>query len=187
MRGRPKIALVEQAECLRVALGTVSYAREGPRIFGHVHFPTPTNPCDFVTYQERHIGPNAECGRNEMLKAIGVSSLDELIQAYRARKGIRSPKALDVGPALTEREHLDNMKALGAKNKVFRSYIGLGFSGTVLPPADPAQHLREPRMVHGLYTVSGGDLARPLGSPAELPDHGERPHRPAHRQCIIAG
>ncbi|MBK8340080.1 MAG: aminomethyl-transferring glycine dehydrogenase [Flavobacteriales bacterium] len=85
-----------------------------------------------VTYQERHIGPN-EADTRAMLKAIGVASLDELI-ARTVPQGIRSPKALDVGPALTEREHLDNMRALGAKNKVFRSYIGLGFSGTILPP-----------------------------------------------------
>ncbi|MBK7383232.1 MAG: aminomethyl-transferring glycine dehydrogenase [Flavobacteriales bacterium] len=85
-----------------------------------------------VTYQERHIGPNDEETR-AMLKAIGVSSLDELI-ARTVPQGIRSKNPLDVGPALTEREHLENMRSLGAKNKVFRSYIGLGFSGTILPP-----------------------------------------------------
>lgn len=85
-----------------------------------------------VTYQERHIGPN-EHETKAMLKAIGVSSLDELIQRT-VPQGIRSKHPLDVGPALTEREHLDNMRALGAKNKVFRSYIGMGFSGTILPP-----------------------------------------------------
>ncbi len=85
-----------------------------------------------VTYQERHIGPNAT-ETAAMLKAIGVASLDELIERT-VPKGIRSPKPLDVGPALTEREHLENMRALGAKNKVFRSYLGLGYSGTVLPP-----------------------------------------------------
>ena len=85
-----------------------------------------------VTYQERHIGPNPQ-ETAAMLKAIGVSSLDELIKRT-VPQGIRSKQALDVGPAMTEREHLDNMRALGAKNKVFRSYIGLGYSGTVLPP-----------------------------------------------------
>lgn len=85
-----------------------------------------------VTYQERHIGPN-DHETAAMLKAIGVSSLDELIKRT-VPQGIRSKNALDVGPAMTEREHLDNMRALGAKNKVFRSYIGLGYSGTVLPP-----------------------------------------------------
>ena len=102
---------------------------------------------NFVTYQERHIGPDAGA-TEEMLRAIGVSSLDELIRRT-VPQGIRSPKALDVGPALTEREHLDNMKALGAKNKVFRSYIGLGFSGTVLPPAIQRNVFENP----GWYTA----------------------------------
>lgn len=85
-----------------------------------------------VTYQERHIGPNAS-ETSAMLKAIGVSSLDELIDRT-VPKGIRLATGLDVGPALTERDHLENMRALGARNKVFRSYIGLGYSGTILPP-----------------------------------------------------
>ncbi|HQW04999.1 MAG: aminomethyl-transferring glycine dehydrogenase [Flavobacteriales bacterium] len=86
----------------------------------------------YVSYQERHIGPNAS-DTDAMLRAVGVSSLDELIERT-IPDGIRSPSALDVGPALTERQHLEHMKRMGAMNKVFRSYIGLGFSGTVLPP-----------------------------------------------------
>ncbi len=87
---------------------------------------------EFVTYQERHIGPNAD-ETNEMLQAIGVSSMDELIQRT-IPKGIRLGAALDVGGPLTEQQHLDNMKRLGAKNELFRSYIGLGYSGTLVPP-----------------------------------------------------
>jgi len=85
-----------------------------------------------VTYHERHIGPHA-ADTQAMLKAIGVTSLDELIQRT-VPAGIRAAHPLATGEALTEREHLEHMKTLGAKNKVFRSYIGLGFSGTVTPP-----------------------------------------------------
>ncbi len=87
---------------------------------------------EFVTYQERHIGPNAD-ETKEMLAAIGVGSMDELIQRT-IPKGIRLAKGLDVGEPLTEQQHLDNMKRIGAKNELFRSYIGLGFSGTLVPP-----------------------------------------------------
>ncbi len=87
---------------------------------------------EFVTYQERHIGPNAE-ETKEMLAAIGVGSMDELIQRT-IPKGIRLAKGLDVGEPLTEQQHLDNMKRIGAKNELFRSYIGLGFNGTLVPP-----------------------------------------------------
>jgi len=102
---------------------------------------------NFVTYQERHIGPNAD-ETNEMLRAIGVSSLDELIKRT-VPAGIRLAKGLDVGAALTEREHLDNMRALGAKNKVFRSFLGLGYSGTILPPAIQRNVFENP----GWYTA----------------------------------
>ncbi|HQW40519.1 MAG TPA: aminomethyl-transferring glycine dehydrogenase [Flavobacteriales bacterium] len=84
-----------------------------------------------VSYQERHIGPD-QTETSAMLKAIGVSSMDELIQRT-VPKGIRSKGAMGIGEALTERDHLEAMRVLGAKNKVFRSYIGMGFSNTVLP------------------------------------------------------
>jgi glycine dehydrogenase len=87
---------------------------------------------NFVSYQERHIGPDPDATA-VMLQTIGVGSIDELIQRT-VPGGIRAAHALTTGEALTEREHLEHMKALGAKNKVFRSYIGLGFSGTVTPP-----------------------------------------------------
>ncbi|MEZ4790672.1 MAG: aminomethyl-transferring glycine dehydrogenase [Flavobacteriales bacterium] len=84
-----------------------------------------------VTYQERHIGPNKQ-ETDAMLKAIGVSSLDELIQ--RTVPGpIRLKKALDVGPALSEIDFLEHMRDIGRGNLQFRSYIGLGYYGTVVP------------------------------------------------------
>ena len=86
---------------------------------------------DFVTYQERHIGPNT-AETNEMLRAIGVSSLDELIQRT-VPSAIRSKDPLDVGKALPELDFLERMRDLGRGNKQFRSYIGLGYNGTDVP------------------------------------------------------
>jgi glycine dehydrogenase len=85
-----------------------------------------------ITYRERHIGPSAADTR-AMLQAIGVANLDELVDRT-VPKGIRSQGPMGIGAALTEREHLENMWRLASMNKVFRSYIGLGFSGTVTPP-----------------------------------------------------
>ncbi len=102
---------------------------------------------EFVTYQERHIGPKA-AATEEMLRTIGVPSLDELI-ARTLPKGIRSAGDLDVGTALTEREHLEHMHTLGAMNKVFRSYLGMGYSGTVLPSAIQRNIFENP----GWYTA----------------------------------
>lgn len=99
-----------------------------PSIFAR--YPTPLS-MDFVTYQERHIGPTTS-ETKAMLEAIGLPSLDELIDRT-VPAGIRSRKALNVGEALTEREHLEHMDALGAMNRPFRSYIGCGYYGTVVP------------------------------------------------------
>lgn len=102
---------------------------------------------DTVTFQERHIGPDAEA-TEKMLRAIGVASLDELIDRTVPR-GIRAKKPLDVGPALTEREQLENMEAIGRENQVFRSYIGMGYYGTVLPSVIQRNILENP----GWYTA----------------------------------
>ncbi len=120
-------------------------ARRVPSIFAGLST-TPLH-MEFVTYAERHIGPTPS-ETADMLKAIGVASMDELIQRTVPR-GIRSAKALDVGAALTEREHLEHMRTLGAMNKVFRSYIGLGYSGTVTPSAIQRNVFENP----GWYTA----------------------------------
>ncbi|MEO8733176.1 MAG: aminomethyl-transferring glycine dehydrogenase, partial [Flavobacteriales bacterium] len=67
-----------------------------------------------------------------MLKVIGQPSLDALIERTLP-DSILSSGPLGIGAALSEREQLDHMRELGAKNKVFRSYIGMGYSGTITP------------------------------------------------------
>ena len=86
---------------------------------------------DFVTYQERHIGPN-DSETSAMLKAIGVSSLDELIQRT-VPKAIRLKEPLNVSDAFGELDYLEHMRALGRGNKRYRSYIGLGYHGCIVP------------------------------------------------------
>ncbi|MGB3527172.1 MAG: aminomethyl-transferring glycine dehydrogenase [Flavobacteriales bacterium] len=83
------------------------------------------------SYQARHIGSDAQ-ELAAMLEAIGQPSLDALVERTLP-DSIRSTKPLNVGDALSESEQLDHMRELGMRNKVFRSYIGLGYSGTVTP------------------------------------------------------
>lgn len=86
------------------------------------------HPDSFV---QRHLGPS-ESDRNEMLKTIGVSSLQELIsQTVPSRIKLEQPlKQFD---GMSEFEYLSHLKSLGEQNKVFRSYIGLGYYDTVTP------------------------------------------------------
>ena len=88
-----------------------------------------------------------------MLKAIGVSSLDELIERT-VPGGIRLGQAPAARAAVDRTEQLAGMKAIGARNDVFRSYIGMGYYGTVMP-AVVAWRPGEPRLVRPT-PVSGG-------------------------------
>jgi len=79
----------------------------------------------------RHIGPNEE-ETNEMLKTIGVESLDELI-SKTVPSSIRLKKPLKLPVAQTEFEYLTELKKIAAKNKVFKTYIGQGYYNTITP------------------------------------------------------
>ena len=84
-------------------------------------------------FQDRHIGPN-KTELNEMLATIGVDSLDTLIdQTIPANIRLQKPLNLRIPHALTEHEYLLEAKRIGKMNKVFRSFIGMGYHGTVTP------------------------------------------------------
>lgn len=95
----------------------------------------------------RHNGPR----KHEvelMLRKIGVSSLDELID-QTIPSSIRLKKPLNVAPALSEFEYYKHLKGLAAKNKVFRSYMGLGYYSTIIPAVIQRNVLENP----GWYTA----------------------------------
>jgi glycine dehydrogenase len=81
----------------------------------------------FVT---RHNGPR-ESELPQMLKTIGVSSLDELIEKT-VPASIMLEKPLRLPEAMSEFEYLNHIKAIGRKNKMFRSFIGQGYYGVAL-------------------------------------------------------
>ncbi len=82
-------------------------------------------------FVSRHIGPR-DCEIDEMLKAVGVKTIDELID-QTVPKGIRMEKALNLPEPLSESEYLEKIKSLASKNKVFRTFIGMGYYGTHTP------------------------------------------------------
>ena len=82
----------------------------------------------FIT---RHVGPRSE-DVEEMLKVIGVKSVDELIE-QTVPASIRLKKTLDLPEPLSEDEFLEKVKAVAAKNKLFRSFIGQGYYDTISP------------------------------------------------------
>lgn len=83
-----------------------------------------------------------------MLAKIGASSVDELI-SQTVPPNIRLKQPLRVAPAMSEFQYTKHLKALGKKNKVFRSYIGLGYYNNILPAVIQRNVLENP----GWYTA----------------------------------
>jgi len=82
-------------------------------------------------FVSRHIGPRRD-DIIEMLKVIGVQSLDELID-QTVPANIRLEKPLNLPDGLTEREYYRKILKLAKKNKVFNTYIGMGWYDTITP------------------------------------------------------
>lgn len=79
----------------------------------------------------RHNGPR-EHEIDGMLKAIGASSLDELVsQTIPANIRLNEPLKLDA--PLSEYAFLNKLKAIASKNKIFRTFIGMGYYRTAVP------------------------------------------------------
>ena len=98
-------------------------------------------------FSKRHIGPTTK-EINEMLNELGLNSTDELIE--RSVPGsIRDTSDLGIGKGLNEFSYLNSIKGLAKKNKVFRSYIGNGYYGTITPTVIQRNILENP----GWYTA----------------------------------
>src|SRR4026207_692024 len=93
-------------------------------------------------FAPRHIGPSPE-QRDEMLAAIGVESLDALIDEG-VPSSIRLDRRLNLPPAESEHVFLRRLTELAHRNKTFRSYIGLGYHDTITPSVTPRMGLGNP-------------------------------------------
>ncbi len=82
-------------------------------------------------FSDRHIGPDHK-ETAEMLKVIGVKSVDQLIDET-IPSDIRLKNDLQIPDAVSEAAYMRDLRRVAAKNKIFRSYIGLGYSGTITP------------------------------------------------------
>ncbi len=101
------------------------------------------HPDKFVN---RHLGPRQE-DILEMLKAIGVDSVEKLIQET-IPQSIRLTEKLKIDPPISEYKFIEHLKELASKNKVYKSYIGLGYHPTHTPAVIQRNILENP----GWYT-----------------------------------
>ena len=95
----------------------------------------------------RHIGPR-ESDLSQMLEAVGATSLDQLMYET-VPDDILLKKALDLDVAMSEQEYLEHITELSSKNKIFKTYIGLGYHQSNLPPVIQRNILENP----GWYTA----------------------------------
>lgn len=84
------------------------------------------------SFVHRHIGPR-EADVREMLATLGMSSLQELVDAAMPAN-IRLQRPLSLPAPMTEFEVLGRLRQLAQKNKVARSLIGMGYSDCITPP-----------------------------------------------------
>ena len=100
-----------------------------------------------VKFESRHNGPT-EAEIAAMLEKIGASSLTELIN-QTVPQSIQLERPLQLPAAQLESEFLKNFKKLASKNKVFSSFIGLGYYDTLVPGVVLRNVLENP----GWYTA----------------------------------
>src|SRR5487761_2073671 len=98
-------------------------------------------------FVNRHNGPSAQ-DVQAMLKKIDAPSLDALIdQTVPASIRLKSPLNLPEG--MSEYAFLQHLRGISKKNKLFKTYIGLGYHDTILPPVIQRNVLENP----GWYTA----------------------------------
>ncbi len=102
---------------------------------------------DINSFAHRHIGPKSG-DVNEMLNTIGVDSLEQLI-SETIPKGIRLEGSMNMDEPMTEHEFMVHIQEQARKNKVYRTYIGLGYHNTILPGVIQRNILENP----GWYTA----------------------------------
>ena len=93
-------------------------------------------------FEARHIGPQG-AAITTMLERVGAASLDELINGI-VPDSIRQQSSLDLPAVLSEQEALDAIRSIAEKNVEMTSLIGMGYTGTIMPPVIRRNVLENP-------------------------------------------
>ena len=110
-------------------------------------------------FVSRHIGPRRD-DIQAMVQELGYDTLDAFTDAV-VPADIRLPQPLDLPPSRSEREVLQALRGLAAQNRIFRSYLGMGYYGTFTPQVIQRNVLENPGWYTAYTPVSGGDRAGP--------------------------
>ncbi len=102
---------------------------------------------DTTSFALRHIGPSSQ-EQKAMLNTIGLTSIEQLV-SETVPPDIRLKKDLDLDSAMSEQDYLNHIYSLSQLNKVYKSYIGLGYHPSNLPAVIQRNILENP----GWYTA----------------------------------
>ncbi len=82
-------------------------------------------------FSNRHIGPSV-IEEKEMLELMGFNTVDDLI-SKTIPKSIKLKESMDTGEPVSENTFLSELRIQAKKNKVFKSFIGMGYYDTITP------------------------------------------------------
>ena len=94
------------------------------------------------SFETRHIGPR-EHEVKQMLEKIGVSSLDQLL--YQAiPSNITLDKPMNLPNGISEYEYFNRIREIASQNKLYKTYIGLGYYNSITPAVVQRNILENP-------------------------------------------
>ncbi|MFW5698333.1 MAG: aminomethyl-transferring glycine dehydrogenase [Planctomycetota bacterium] len=105
-----------------------------------------SHPVADTSFIPRHLGP-AEADRVAMLAELGYSDLDAFLAAV-VPQSVRSRQELDLPSGRDEHHALADLRAIAGRNKICRSYIGMGYNASLMPSVIKRMVLENP----GWYT-----------------------------------
>ncbi|GAB4038023.1 aminomethyl-transferring glycine dehydrogenase [Spirosoma gilvum] len=108
-------------------------------------------------FEDRHHG-QTEAAQADMLKTVGVTSIDQLID-QTVPEAIRLEKPLNLPQPKSEMQFLTDFKKLAGQNKVFKSYIGTGYYDTITPNVILRNILENPAW-YTAYTPYQAEIAQ---------------------------
>ena len=82
-------------------------------------------------FEARHLGPT-QADISRMLEEVGYDSLTDLVRET-IPESIRMEGELDLPAALSEAEFVSHLRSVASQNRVFRSFLGMGYSDTLVP------------------------------------------------------
>ena len=82
-------------------------------------------------FSNRHIGPSV-IEEKEMLELMGFNTVDDLINKTLPQS-IKLKNTMDIGEPVSENTFLSELRIQAKKNKVFKSFIGMGYYDTITP------------------------------------------------------